>query len=127
MAVLPVLDHTCVPGETGDSIIHHVCSQHMEQKCPAGSSGPPSFLLGGWEVELLRANEVTHAQAARHRMYKCTLRHLRLGKPMTFVGSNLASSFVCVSPDCDTGVKRPIGDGQQVIVQPGTVMATRSL
>lgn len=49
-----------------------------------------------------------------------------LGKPMTFVGSNLAS-FVCVSPDCDTGVKRPIGDGQQVIVQPGTVMETRSL
>lgn len=122
MAVLPVLDHMCVPGETGGSIIHHICSQHVEQKCPAGSSGPPSFLLGGWEVELLRANEVTHAQAARHHTDTCAL-----GKPMTFVGSNLAFSFVCVSPDCDTGVKRPIGDGQQVIVQPGTVTATRSL
>lgn len=78
-SMLPVLDHTCVPGEAGSSITHHVCSQHMEQMCTAGSSGPPSFPLGGWEVELLWANEVTHVQAAWHRTHKYTLRHLRTG------------------------------------------------
>lgn len=30
-------------------------------------------------------------------------------------------------PDCDTGVKRPIGGDGQEVVQPGTVVKTRTL
>lgn len=50
-----------------------------------------------------------------------------MGKSVTLIGTNLASSFVCASPDCDTGVKRPIGGGQQVIIQPGMVMESKYL
>lgn len=101
--------------------------------CSPGSLGPASSLLGSWNVQLLWANEPptpslhsntrvhTHMQARTHA---CThiLRHVpRLVKSMASIGSDdFASLFVCVSPDCDTGVKRPIGGGQQVIIQPGT-------
>lgn len=102
--------------------------------CSPGSLGPAYSLLGSWNVQLLWANEATHTQPAQQhtRAHTHAGTHARthariysnmcpgMVKSIASIGSDFASLFVCVSPDCDTGVKRPIGGGQQVIVQPGT-------
>lgn len=55
-------------------------------------------------------------------------RHTPLDRLATLGCFRIASPLHCVLlPDCDTGVKRPIGDDGQKTVRPGTVMETRRL
>lgn len=53
-----------------------------------------------------------------------SLQHAPVGRSLSL--SRLTPAFV-LFPDCDTGVKRPIGGDGQEAVQPGTVVKTRTL